>query len=165
MTVEGMVPQRTRGLIVAVIRLCYDFAKLTVVRLAGERVSRRRPMIKPAHFLALASFTALAASAVLPPSMSPAVAQSGPQCFRANELYGYSPGPGGFVNIRTSGNRWFQMRLTGGCPDFGWIMQIGIRPMESSWLCEGHAQELIAPHPGGLDRCYVSEIRPIIPAS
>ena len=122
-------------------------------------------MFKPTHFLVLASFTAVAASAVLPPSLSPAAAQSGPQCFRANELYGYSPGADGTVNIRTSGNRWFQMRLTGGCPDFGWIMQIGIRPMESSWLCEGHAQELIAPHPGGLDRCYVSEIRPIMPAS
>ena len=122
-------------------------------------------MIKPAHFLALASFTALAASAVLPPSMSPAVAQSGPQCFRANELYGYSPGPGGFVNIRTSGNRWFQIHLTGDCPNFSWIMQIGIRPMESSWLCRGRSQELITPYPGGLARCYVSGIQPMVQPS
>jgi len=122
-------------------------------------------MIKPTHLLALASFTVLAASAVVPPTSSPAAAQSGPQCFRANELYGYSPVAAGTVNVRTSGNRWFQMRLAGDCPNFSWIMQIGIRPMDSSWLCQGHPQELIAPYPGGLNRCYVSDIQPVMPPS
>jgi hypothetical protein len=42
-------------------------------------------------------------------------------------------------------------------------MKIGIRPMESSWLCEGESQQLIAPHPGGLDRCFVSDVRPMAP--
>jgi hypothetical protein len=115
-------------------------------------------MIRPAHLLALASFMAVATSAV-PPSSAPAFAQSGPQCFRANELYGYKAGAGGIVNIQSTGHRWFQVRLSRGCPDFGWISQIGIRPMDSSWLCEGQAQELIAPNPAGLDRCYVSDIR------
>jgi len=120
-------------------------------------------MIKPGHLLALASFMAVATSAVPPPAMSPAAAQSGPQCFRANELYGYRPGVGGLVSVQTTGHRWFQMRLNIGCPDFSWIMQIGIRPMDSSWLCEGRPQELIAPNPVGVDRCYVSDIRPIAP--
>jgi len=118
-------------------------------------------MIRAMHGLALATTAVTAACGLPQPDGRAQIAlATGPQCFRANQLYAYRTGPDGLVSIRTVNDRWFSMRLSGGCPDFAWIMKIGIRPMESSWLCEGMADELIAPHPGQENRCYVSDIHP-----
>ena len=120
-------------------------------------------MFKPAALLAFIGIASLGACAPPPGESAQFAVSSGRQCFRANELYGYSHEADGMVRIRTSGDRWFEMRLNRGCPDFSWIAQIGIRPVESQWLCEGRSDELIAPSPAGLDRCYVSDIRRVAP--
>lgn len=122
-------------------------------------------MIKPLPLLAGLSFVAITACAG--PATTPATdfAQSrAPQCFRVNEVYAYSPGPDGMVQLQTAQGP-FQMRLGRGCPDFSLIMQIGIRPMEASWLCEGRDDVLITGDPIPRNDCTVSEVQSLAPAA
>ena len=123
-------------------------------------------MFKPVHILACVSFTAFTGCAAPPYAMSEAIGQSSArQCFLANEVNSYTPGPDGFVNVRVGSDRWFGMHLNNSCPHMDWLMQIAIRPRDSNWLCEGHGSYLIAPDPAGLHRsCFVSEIRRLTPA-
>jgi hypothetical protein len=44
------------------------------------------------------------------------------------------------------------------------MMKVGIRPIESSWLCEGKADELIVDTDAGTGKCYVSDISRLNPA-
>ena len=122
-------------------------------------------MIKPVHILACVSFAAVAACAA-PPYTSAAIGESSAQqCFLANEVESYTPGPGGIVNVRVAGDRWFGLQLSESCPGMDWLMQIAIRPRDSNWLCEGRDSHLIAPDPAGLHRsCFVSGIRRLSPA-
>jgi hypothetical protein len=116
-------------------------------------------MTKPARLLALASFTLIPACAAPPPGPFAQFADArGRQCFRANEVLGYSHGPDSVVDVQTAQGP-FRLRLTPGCPDFSVIMQIGVRPMDSSWLCEGKDDVLITPNATGNTRCPVSDIR------
>jgi hypothetical protein len=119
-------------------------------------------MFKPGHLLVFASFAPIAASAS-PPKDTAAffVLASGPQCFRSSDVSAYTAGPAGFVNVRATGNRWYQMRLSAGCPRFSEMMSVGIRPKHSNWLCEGKGDELIVERL--MDRCFVSDIRQLAP--
>jgi len=121
-------------------------------------------MFRSVRLLVFSSFVALSACAAPVPEGGTQLAlSSGPQCFRVNELRGFRSGPDGLVSIQTAGDRWFQARLSSGCPDFGWIAQIGLRPRNSLWLCEGDADELIAPFPGARNNCYISGIHRLAP--
>jgi hypothetical protein len=119
-------------------------------------------MFKPVHPLAFVSLTAFALGATVPGSTAaqyfPA---NGPQCFRASSVSRFMPGPAGFVMVRTEGNRWFQLQLSPGCPDFRLIMQIGIRPNDSLWMCEGKAQKLGGMPLENSGQCVVTDIRPL----
>lgn len=118
--------------------------------------------MKPVRFLTFASFAVLTACAAPGPDNAPPLAMStGPQCFRVNELRAFRTAPDGSVAIRTSGNRWFELRLTGICPTFAWVAEIGIRPRNTLWLCEGSSEKLIAPFPAGGDNCYIEDVRRI----
>lgn len=120
-------------------------------------------MFKP--LLACAGALTVGACAMPPGAPAPQFAQSsGPQCFRANEVFGYTQGPDGVVDVQTA-NGPFQLRLGAGCPDFSWIMQIGVRPVESSWLCEGHPDELITAFQTPFSRCAISDIQPLGPGA
>ncbi len=115
-------------------------------------------MIEPVRLLACVAFAGIAGCAAPQTSSYASAPQSrGPACFRANEVTGYTPGPDGFVEVATAEGP-FRLRLGPGCPDFSWIMEVGVRPMESSWLCEGKADELITAAPPPAHRCTVSEI-------
>jgi hypothetical protein len=95
-------------------------------------------MIEPIKILAFVSFTAVTACAAQPYGTSEAIGQSSArQCFLANEVNSYTPGPDGFVNVKVGADRWFGMRLNSSCPHMDWLMQIAIRPRDSKWLCEG----------------------------
>jgi len=122
-------------------------------------------MVDSIKILACVGFTALAACAAQPYAMSEAIGASrAQQCFLANEVHSYTPGPDGFVNVRAGGDRWFAMQLGSDCPHMDWLMQIAIRPRDSNWLCEGENSYLIAPDPAGLHRsCTVSGIRRLTP--
>jgi hypothetical protein len=116
-------------------------------------------MTKPARLLALASFTLIAACAAPRPGPFAQFADArGRQCFRAGDVSSFSRAEDGFVDIQTAEGP-FRLRLTPGCPDFSLIMQIGVRPMDSSWLCEGKDEVLITPNATGNTRCPISDIR------
>ena len=120
-------------------------------------------MMKP--LLACAAIFAAAGCAGPPGGPAPQFAQSrGPQCFRVNEVYGYSPGPDGFVDLQTAQGP-FRVRLGPGCPDFSWLMQIGLRPMESSWLCERKWDVLITGDPIPANTCVISHIQSLAPGA
>jgi hypothetical protein len=123
-------------------------------------------MTKSARLIAFASIILATACAAPPPGPFSQFADArGRQCFRVNQVYDYSQGPDSFVNVQTVQGP-FRMRVRGiGCPDFSWIMQIGIRPMDSSWLCEGKNDSLIAPNPAGNARCLVSDIQFLTPGA
>jgi hypothetical protein len=104
------------------------------------------------------SLAGCTASPSAPPGPLQFAETSAPECFRANEIYGYSRGPDGLLNIQTVGGRSFAMRLSPGCPDPSWIMQIGLRPWNSQWLCQGSFDKLSAPSPYGTGLCMVSNI-------
>ena len=117
-------------------------------------------MFKPVHPLVFVSFTVVAAAATLAASTNAQYYRaSGPQCFRPSNVSRFVPGPPGFVNVRTEGNRWFQLHLSPGCPDFRLIMQIGLRPSSSQWMCEGKTEELGGLPPGNGGQCFVTDIR------
>ena len=121
-------------------------------------------MFKPVHLLVFVSFTAVGASASPPASSLVRLhLASGPRCFRASDVSEYRAGSAGLVQVRAEGNRWFEFRLSAGCPNFSWLMKIGIRPRESSWLCEGKSDELVADESEG--RCFISDIRELAPAA
>lgn len=123
-------------------------------------------MVKPVHLLVFLSFTAVAASAAAPARTGAELFRaSGPECFRATGVSRYVAGPPGIVIVKADGNRWFQLRLSPGCPDFRLIMRIGVRPTQSEWLCEGKGDELggLPPESGG--QCFVSDIREVPPGA
>jgi|SRR5579884_858921 len=121
-------------------------------------------MFKPVQLLVFVSFTAVAASSAAPASTrADFIRASGPQCFRASEISRFVPGAPGFVMVRTEGNRWFEMHLSPGCPDFRLIMQIGVRPNDSNWLCEGKRDELGGLPQSDSGQCIVSDIREVPP--
>lgn len=120
-------------------------------------------MFKPLHLLVFVSFAAVGAAASPPTDSSVRLhLASGPHCFRASEVSEYRAGSAGVVQVRAEGNRWFEFRLSAGCPNFSWLMKIGIRPKESSWLCEGKPDELVGDESEG--RCLISDIRELAPA-
>ena len=121
-------------------------------------------MFKPVRLLVFVSFAAVGASASPPTgSFVRLHLASGPQCFRASGVSEYRAGSAGVVQVRAEGNRWFEFRLSAGCPNFNWLMKIGIRPRESSWLCEGQSDELVADESEG--RCFISDVRELPPGA
>jgi len=115
-------------------------------------------MTRSVRLLAFASFTILG-TCIAPSSgpLSETADARGRQCFRANDVHGFSRAEDGFVNVRT-GQGPFRLRLNPACPDFSVIMRVGIRPMDSSWLCEGKDEMLIVPHLPTNNRCPISDI-------
>ena len=112
-------------------------------------------MLRPVYSLVFISFAALATSAALKGQSPNLVLASGPRCFRASDASDYRPGAPGLVQVRAGRNQ-FEFRLSAGCPDIRSLKEIGLRPRDSSWLCEGKTDELMA---DGDNRCFISDIR------
>jgi hypothetical protein len=122
-------------------------------------------MIKLISLLAPLSMIALGACAAPEAAPYAQYAQSrAPQCFRVNEVYSFSEAGDGAVNLQTAQGP-FRMQLGPGCPDFSWFMEIGIRPMESSWLCEGKSDVLITGSPIPGNACAVGSIERLEPGA
>ena len=113
-------------------------------------------MFKPVSLLACLSLVGVAACAVQP-AAAPVQFARAPQCFHANEVFGYTSAPDGSVQLQTAQGP-FQIRLGPDCPDFSWMMEIGIRPVDDSWLCEGDPQQIITAYQTPLARCQITDI-------
>lgn len=108
---------------------------------------------------------ALALGSCAAPAGPPAyfAQSSGPACFRADQVYAFTRGPDRYVDLQTAQGP-FRARLGPNCPDFSWMMEIGVRPVDSSWLCAGKPDQLITAYQTQFSRCSISEIRPLMPA-
>jgi hypothetical protein len=113
-------------------------------------------MFKPVQLLACVSLFAMTACAA-EPGVMPSQISRAPQCFHANEVFGYAAEPDGSVQLQTAQGP-FQIRLGPNCPDFSWMMQIGVRPVDDSWLCEGHPQQIITAYQSQFSRCRITDI-------
>jgi len=121
--------------------------------------------MKPARLLLFASLTMVAACAAPPPPGSSQLAElGGRQCFRADQVLSYTAGEGGIVDLQTAQGP-FEVRMGPGCPDFSWIMQIGVRPAYSNWMCEGRGDQIITAYQTQFSRCWVGDIRALTPGS
>ena len=47
------------------------------------------------------------------------------------------------------------------CPNFSWMMQIGLRPVEDSWLCAGRPDNIITAYETQFSQCAIREIEPL----
>lgn len=113
-------------------------------------------MIKPLPLLAFVSLFAVAACAVQP-GPPPVQFSRAPQCFHANEVFGYTSAPDGTVQLETAQGP-FAIRLAPNCPDYSWMMQIGLRPVDDMWLCEGHPQQIVTAYESPFSRCRITSI-------
>jgi hypothetical protein len=122
-------------------------------------------MIRRSPLLGSLTMVALAGCAVPQGTPDPRYAQSrAPECFRVNEVFSYTDAGDGAVDLKTAQGP-FRMQLGPGCPDFSFIMEIGIRPMESSWLCQGRSDVLITGDPIPQNSCEVRAIERLEPGA
>lgn len=105
---------------------------------------------------ALGLFLATAACAPQPPMSSGSPAR---QCFRAQEVNGFSAVNDRQVNLRVGVNDIWQLDLFARCPEVDWSMKLGIESRGSSWICSGLDATIITPSTIGPQRCAVQSVR------
>ena len=95
------------------------------------------------------------------PSAAAGAASAGRQCFRAQDVNGFTPVDRDTVDVRVSASRVYRLELFTDCPDINWSHRIAIRSRGSSWICTGSdlGTELIVPDAIGIDRCLVRDVR------
>lgn len=83
------------------------------------------------------------------------------QCFRPEQVSGFTAVDDRTVYVSTGPRRMFRLELLGTCPDVNWSWEIGIRARGSGWICSGLDADLIIPSrpgTGGPRRCPVTNI-------
>lgn len=93
------------------------------------------------------------------PSAAAGAAQR--QCFRAQDVNGFTPVDRDTVDVHVSASRAYRLELVNHCGDINWSNRIAIRSRGSSWICTGSdlGTELIVPDAVGIDRCLVRTVR------
>ena len=97
------------------------------------------------------------------PGPTPAAAASGRQCFRAQDVNGFTPVSDDVVLVQAGASRYFRLELAGSCPNLDWTRGIALKAMAGgSWICQGLDAEVIVPDPSTFpQRCLVTNIRQI----
>lgn len=106
----------------------------------------------------------LAGCTVQPAATTAAAANtSGRQCFRAQDVNGYTPVSDDVVLVQAGASRYFRLELAGSCPNIDWSRRIALRSTSGgSWVCQGLDAEVIVPDPSNFpQRCLVTGIRQI----
>ena len=84
------------------------------------------------------------------------------QCFRAQQVNGYTPVSDNVVLVQAGASRYFHLELAGSCPNIDWSRRVALRSTSGSWVCQGLDAEVIVPDPSGSpQRCLVTSIRQI----
>jgi hypothetical protein len=117
-------------------------------------------MTRSAYVFLPTAAAALAGCAAQPAAMA---GTSGRQCFRAQDVNGYTPVSDNVVLVQAGASRYFRLDLAGSCPNIDWSRRIALQSTAgSSWVCQGLDAEVIAPDPSGFpQRCLVTAIRQI----
>ena len=84
-------------------------------------------------------------------------------CFLARNVSSWAPAGDTVVNLRVNVRDYYQLTLLGPCRNIDWNQRIGIEHRGSSWICSGLDATIIAPGPGGPDRCPATAVRRLTP--
>lgn len=85
------------------------------------------------------------------------------QCFRAQDVNGFTAVNDRQVNLRVGVSDIWRLDLFARCPDVDWSLRLGIESRGSSWICSGLDATIIAPSPIGPQRCAVQSLRKLTP--
>lgn len=123
----------------------------------------------PAALAASALLTgAVAPAAAAPPANPDAAGQAnakdaGRQCFRPDDVNGFTVVDDRTVNVRVGVGKIYQLTLFSSSPDIDWTQHIGIEARGTSWVCSGLDATLIVPSPIGAQRYPVTAIHRLTP--
>ena len=120
-------------------------------------------MTKAALLVTAVAGTAVLAACAGPPSPPMRAAQTGArQCFLARQVNGYTPVSDEVVDVQVGANRYFQLRLSGTCPQSAFSRRVALRTTGGGdWICQGLDAEIIVPFAGGPERCLVNDVQAI----
>jgi hypothetical protein len=123
-------------------------------------------MMKPAMLiLTLVAGAAGIGCAVQPGTpAAAAMASTGRQCFRAEDVNGYSYVSDNLVDIQVGPNRYYRLSLDGWCPQSAFSTRVALKTSAgNSWICQGNDAEIIVPFAGGgpPQRCLINNVQPI----
>ncbi len=109
-----------------------------------------------------AAFALLAACADAGDPASASTQRSERQCFRAEQVNGFSAIDDDTVRVHVGANDVYELELFGPCQDVDWAERIAIRATGgSNWICRDIDAELIVPSAIGPSQCQVSGLRKV----
>ena len=122
-------------------------------------------MIRSASIVLAALGSLGAACAIQGPPAQAAGPTPARQCFLARQVNGYSPVADDIVDVQVGANHYYRLQLSGSCPNSVWSHRVALRTTGGgSWICQGLDAEIIVPDPAGVERCLVTDVRPITKA-
>lgn len=92
------------------------------------------------------------------------VAAAGPaSCFKTTEITSLQPLSQEAALVIVGGNRAYELRITGVCPDLNWSDRVVLSgegdPATAATICTGSPVTVMSPSPrGGFQECYGNEI-------
>ena len=85
-------------------------------------------------------------------------AASAGECFRAQQVSGYSSVSDEVVDVKVGANRFYRLQVSGYCPGAMFSQPVTLRTLGGgSWICRGLDAELIS----GGQSCLVRDVAPI----
>ena len=106
----------------------------------------------------VSSALAFAGCAQAPMPVAQAGATSGSDCFRAQQVSGYSSVSDEVVDVKVGANRFYRLQVSGYCPGAMFSQPVTLRTLGGgSWICRGLDAELIS----GGQSCMVRDVTPI----
>ena len=93
-----------------------------------------------------------------------AMAEGGRQCFYANNVSGFRPGPNGTVIVNTNSRDYYELQTLNYCSQrLNWEHAIALRSRAGSFICTGYDAEIYVPDALGSTYCPVSSVRKLSP--
>jgi len=82
-------------------------------------------------------------------------------CFWPSQVSGFSDAGPDTALVRVGTARYWELKLSPGCPDVDWALRIGIRSRGGQTICPGRPAELVVPEVSGSGArpCLVRSIR------
>ena len=122
---------------------------------------KRRSFVLPATAL-LATSCLVAACAGTGDPATASSQGSGRQCFRAEQVNGFTAIDDDTVRVHVGANQVYELELFGPCQDVDCAERIAIRATGGSdWICRDIDAELIVPSAIGPSQCQVSGLRKV----
>jgi hypothetical protein len=123
-------------------------------------------MMKSTTLILTLAASAIAIGCAVTQSGTPARAAAPPstrgQCFRVQDVNGYSPVSDNVVDVQAGASRYFRLSLDGWCPQSAFSRRVALKTSSgSSWICQGYDAEIVVPSSSGAERCLINNVQPI----